>query len=137
MVDLKLHDPGNLAVALGAAPDHAFRPQGVFAQFVDGGMIVVIDLIRQRQVGRIEDAGLAAHEAQKARGLLDAQAGKGPIPQRAIEQQDTRRMIVRAEAERRLAGQVGRVERGQVVGIGQVAEAGHQQASFLGAVAGK
>uniref|UniRef100_A0A0N4Z5F7 Rubredoxin_C domain-containing protein n=1 Tax=Parastrongyloides trichosuri TaxID=131310 RepID=A0A0N4Z5F7_PARTI len=66
----------NLAVALGAAPDHAFRPQGVFAQFVDGGVIVVVDLVGQRQVGRIEDARLAAHEVQEARGLFDAQPGK-------------------------------------------------------------
>ncbi len=65
----------------GLLPDHAFRPQGVFAQFVDGGMVVVVDLIGQRQIGRIEDARLATHEAQKARGLLDAQARKGPIPQ--------------------------------------------------------
>ena len=42
--------------------------------------LVVVDLIGQRQVGRIEDARFATHEAQKARGLFDAQAGKGAIP---------------------------------------------------------
>ncbi|MNY09502.1 hypothetical protein D3C86_1424180 [compost metagenome] len=68
-------------MALGAAPDHAFGPQGMFAQFVDGGMVVVVDLIRQRQVGWIEDTRLAAHEAQKAGGFLDAEAGKGSISQ--------------------------------------------------------
>ncbi|MNL57798.1 hypothetical protein D3C87_1813870 [compost metagenome] len=65
---------------------------------MDGRVIVVVDLIGQRQVGRIEDARLATHEAQKACGLFDAKAGVGPIPQRAVEQQDARRMIVRAEA---------------------------------------
>jgi hypothetical protein len=59
-VDLEFHDARNLAVALGTAPDHAIR-QGMFTQ------VVVLDLIGQRQVGRIEDAGLAFHEAQKAR----------------------------------------------------------------------
>ncbi|MNN35178.1 hypothetical protein D3C81_1490220 [compost metagenome] len=53
----------------------------MFAQFVDGGMVVVVDLIRQRQVGWIEDTRLAAHEAQKAGGFLDAEAGKGSISQ--------------------------------------------------------
>lgn len=71
MVDLRLHDAGDLAMALGAAPHLRFGPQRVFAQLVDGGVIVVLDLIGQRQVGRVEDAGFAAKELQQPCCFLD------------------------------------------------------------------
>ena len=39
MIDLRLHDPGDLAMPFRAAPDLAFRPQRVFAQFMHSRMI--------------------------------------------------------------------------------------------------
>jgi hypothetical protein len=46
---------------------------------MDGGVVVVLDLIGQRQVGRIEDAGLAAHELQQPRSLLLNEAGSALV----------------------------------------------------------
>jgi len=56
-------------------------------------MIVAGDLIGQRQRGGIEDARFAAEELQQAGRFLDAEAGIGPFPQRAVQQQDARRRI--------------------------------------------
>ncbi len=74
MVDLRLHDASDLAMAFGAAPQLRFGPQGMLPQFMHGGMIVVLHLIGQRQVGRIEDACLAAEILQQACRLLDREA---------------------------------------------------------------
>src|SRR3546814_4339135 len=71
MVHLRLHDPGDLSVPLGAAPDLAFRPERMLAQFFDRRMIVVGDQVGKRKVGRIEDARFAAEQLEQARGLLD------------------------------------------------------------------
>src|SRR3546814_9600544 len=49
MIDLRFHDPGNLAVPLGAAPDLAFRPERMLAQFFDRRMIVVGDQVRRSE----------------------------------------------------------------------------------------
>src|SRR3546814_7421606 len=54
MVDLRLHDAGDLAVPFGTAPHHRFRPQGMLAQLMDCRMIVTLDLIGQRQIARNE-----------------------------------------------------------------------------------
>lgn len=62
MVDLDLHDPGDLSVPLGATPHLPFRPQRMFTQFMDGGMIVILDLIGHWQVRRIENPRLAAEQ---------------------------------------------------------------------------
>ena len=40
VVDLRLHDTGNLAVAFRAAPDLPFRPERVFAKLLHRGMVV-------------------------------------------------------------------------------------------------
>lgn len=45
----------------------------MLAQFLDGRMIVIGDLIGQWEVRRIEDARLAPELLQQARGLLDNQ----------------------------------------------------------------
>ena len=55
-------------------------------------MIVAGVLVRERQGGRIEDARFTPEEAEQARRFFDAQPGKGPFAQRAIEQQDARRV---------------------------------------------
>src|SRR3546814_18027996 len=46
MVDLRLHDAGDLAMTLGAAPDLAFGPKRMLAQFFDRRMIVRSDVRR-------------------------------------------------------------------------------------------
>ncbi|MBB3981394.1 hypothetical protein GGR44_001041 [Sphingobium fontiphilum] len=45
----------------------------MFAQFVDGGMIVVLDRIWQGQVERIENPRLATEELEQARCFLNGQ----------------------------------------------------------------
>jgi hypothetical protein len=45
VIDLRLHDAGDLAVPLRAAPDLALRPHRQFAQLVNGRMIVARDLV--------------------------------------------------------------------------------------------
>src|SRR3546814_260783 len=50
MINLCLHDPGDLSVTLGAAPDLSFRPQRMLAQFVNGRMVVARGLVGQWQV---------------------------------------------------------------------------------------
>src|SRR3546814_20729817 len=52
MIDLRLHDAGDLPVALGAAPDLTFGPKRLLAQFLDGGLIVVDDQVGQRSEER-------------------------------------------------------------------------------------
>lgn len=58
MVDLRLHDAGDLAVPFGATPHLSLGSQGVLAQFMHGGMIIVLYLVRQWQIGGIEDPRL-------------------------------------------------------------------------------
>jgi len=41
MVDLRFHDPGDLSVPLGAAPDVTFGPERMLPQFFDRRMIVI------------------------------------------------------------------------------------------------
>src|SRR3546814_2609599 len=55
MIDLRLHDARYLAVPLGAAPHLPLRPEGECAQLMHGGMIVICNLIGQRQGRWIED----------------------------------------------------------------------------------
>src|SRR3546814_13562145 len=75
MVDLRLHDAGDLAMTLGAAPDLAFGPERMLAQFFDRRMIVIGDQVGEREVRRIEDARLAAEQLEQACGLLDRKSG--------------------------------------------------------------
>ncbi|KAK0342308.1 hypothetical protein LTR94_022769 [Friedmanniomyces endolithicus] len=131
VVDLQLHDPRDLAVPLRAAPDHGLGPHGVFAQFVDGGMVVAGDLIGQGQVGGVEDAGLAPHPPQQPRRLLHAQAREGPFAQRAVQQQHARRRLARPQPRRRGRRQIGRIERRKMVGVGQAAKAAHPATGAL------
>ena len=50
LVDLRLHQAGHLAVALGAAPDHALGPERELAQLLDFADGRRGDLVGQRQV---------------------------------------------------------------------------------------
>ena len=129
VVDLRLHQPGDLAVALGAAPDHALGPDRVLAQLVDRRMVVAGDLVGKRQVRGVEDPHLGAEVAQEPRGLLGGEPRVGALPERAVEQQDARRVVVRAEAEAGPAQREARVERRKVVGIGERAQACHRATS--------
>src|SRR3546814_5765975 len=54
MIDLRLHDAGDLAMAFGTAPDLAFGPDGMLPQLLDRRMIVVGDLVGQGKVGGVE-----------------------------------------------------------------------------------
>src|SRR3546814_18584882 len=63
------------------APHMALGPHGQLEQLMDGGMIVTADLIGQRQVEGIENAGFGTEELQQARGFLDAQARIGALTQ--------------------------------------------------------
>src|SRR3546814_6733048 len=65
MVDLRLHDAGDLAVALGAAPDVTFGPERMLPQFLDRRMIVIGDEVGKRKVGRVEDARFAAEKLEQ------------------------------------------------------------------------
>ena len=71
MVDLRLHDSGDLAMTLGAAPDMTFGPERMLAKFLDRRMIVIGDQVGEREVRRIEDARLAAEQLEQSRGLFD------------------------------------------------------------------
>lgn len=42
-------------------------------------MIVAGNLVRQRQISRVEDARLGAEQLQQPRRLLDAEAREGPV----------------------------------------------------------
>ena len=50
MVDLRFDDASDLAMPLGAAPDLCLGPQGMLAQLVDRRVVVILDLVGQRQV---------------------------------------------------------------------------------------
>src|SRR3546814_20886983 len=99
MVDLRLHDAGDLAMTLGAAPDLAFGPERMLAQFFDRRMIVIGDQVGEREVRRIEDARLAAEQLEQACGLLDPEPRKRALAQCSIEQEDTRRRVARTQPE--------------------------------------
>ena len=100
-------------------------PERVLAQLVDRRMVVAGDLVGKRQVRGVEDAHLGAEVAQEPRGLLGGEPRVGALPQRAVEQQDARRVVVRAEAEPGPARREARVEGRQVVGIGKRAQSCH------------
>jgi len=113
----------------------------MLAQFLDGRVVVVGDQIGQRQVRRIEDARLAAEELEQARGLFDDEPRIGAFAQAAVEQQDARRWVERAEAERGLRADIFRAERRKMGGIGERAQArkgggSHDNQSFAGVDAG-
>src|SRR3546814_7408945 len=97
MVDLRLHDAGDLAVPFGTAPHHRFRPQGMLAQLMDCRMIVTLDLIGQRQIARIEYAHLGAEQDEQAGRLLHRKPAERTRAQRTIAQPDTRRWIARTK----------------------------------------
>ena len=65
MIDLRLHDAGDLAVALRTAPDLPLRPHRQLAQLMHRGVVVAPDLVRERQVGRVEDTRFSPEEAQR------------------------------------------------------------------------
>src|SRR3546814_12784653 len=98
MIDLRLHDARYLAVPLGAAPHLPLRPGGECAQLMHGGMIVICNMIGQRQGRWIEDTGFPPAQPQKACYLLDAKASEGKHETRSVETQEARRSIDRTKA---------------------------------------
>src|SRR3546814_14921039 len=72
--DWRLHDARYPAVLRGAAPHLPLRPEEECAQLMHGGMIVICNLIGQRQGRWIEDTGFTPEQPEKACCLLDAQA---------------------------------------------------------------
>src|SRR3546814_1599777 len=98
MIDLRLHDARYLAVPLGAEPHLPLRQEGECAQPMHGGMIVICNMIGQRQGRWIEDPGLTPEQQEMACCLLDAQARVGTLATASVEQQAARRGIVRQQA---------------------------------------
>jgi hypothetical protein len=64
---------------------------------MDRWMVVAGDLVGQWQIGRIEDPRLGAEQLEQPRRLLDREPRKGVRAQRAVEQQDARWRIARAD----------------------------------------
>ena len=129
MVDLQLHQAGDLAMPFRTAPDHALRPEGVLAQLAHRRVVVVAGRARQGQVGGVEDAGLASHPLQQTGRLLDAEPRIRPLAQRAVQEKDPRRRVGRAQSTGGVGGQIGRVQSRQVIRIRQRTQAGegHQR----------
>lgn len=67
-------------------------------EFVDGGMIVALHLIGERQVARIEYPHLCAEQDQQSRRFLGYKPAERAFAQRPIEQQDARRWLIVAHA---------------------------------------
>jgi hypothetical protein len=138
MIDLQLHQAADLAMALGRAPHHALGPDGVLAQLVDRGVVVVGHLIGERELARVEDPRLRAEEAQKARRFLDGEPGERADTQGTIEQQDPRRRILGADAGRGSLVDEPLIERGKVIRLGkrtqrhEISEAQARPARFAG-----
>ncbi len=78
-------------MTLGAHPDLAFGPLGEVTQFLHLGM-ADRRIVGQRQAGGVEDFDLGAEMLEQALGFHGQQAAEGDLPQRAIEDQDTRLM---------------------------------------------
>jgi hypothetical protein len=117
IVDLRLHQPGDLTVPFGTAPDHSLRPDRVLAQFADRRMVVACHLVGKRHVGRIEDPHLGTEEAQQAPSFLGGKPGVGTRPQRAVKQQDSRGVLLRPQSEAGPLRDKPGIERRQMVGI--------------------
>src|SRR3546814_9169044 len=69
-------------------------------------MIVIGDEVGQWQVGRIEDAGLAAEKLEQTRRFLDNEARVGALAQRSVQKKDARRGIERPQTKRRLCVEI-------------------------------
>lgn len=94
------------------------------AKFLDGGMIVIRDLVGERQVGGIEDSRLAAEQPEQPGRLLDDEPRLRAFAQAAIKQQDARRRIDRSEAEGRSLADIFGPERRKMVRLAERSEAG-------------
>ncbi len=119
MVDLGLHDAGDLAVPLRAAPHLTFRPQGMLAQFVDGGVVIGLHLIGQWQIAWVEYSHLGAEQDQQPCRFLDSKPAERPLAERTVEQQDARRMIERTEPRREIRANHVAIERRREIGVGK------------------
>ncbi len=72
-------------MSLGAAPDHAFGPQRMLPQLMDGGMIVALHLIGQRQVAWIKYPHLGAEQDQQPSRFLGREPAERAFAQRPVE----------------------------------------------------
>jgi hypothetical protein len=93
VIDLRFHEPSDLAMALGAAPHLAFRPKSMLAQLMDGGVAVSRDLIRKGQADGIEDPRLSPEVLEQTGCLFDRQSRIGAGSQRSIKQQNARAVV--------------------------------------------
>src|SRR3546814_3136742 len=78
-------------------------------------MIVIGDEVGQWQVGRIEDAGLAAEKLEQTRRFLDNEARVGALAQRSVQKKDARRGIERPQTKRRLCVEIFGAQCGKMV----------------------
>src|SRR3546814_9091633 len=86
-------------------------------------MIVMGDEVGQWQVGRIEDAGLAAEKLEQTRRFLDNEARVGALAQRSVQKKDARRGIERPQTKRRLCVEIFGAQCGKMVCVGERAQA--------------
>src|SRR3546814_11795754 len=102
MVDLRFHDAGDLAVPFGTAPDHALGPERMLAKLMHRRVIIVLDLVGEREIGRIEDPHFGAEEDEQPGRFLDRETTERPLAQRAVEAEDARFQIGRASCWERV-----------------------------------
>src|SRR3546814_7087645 len=99
MVDLRVHDAGDLAVPFGAAPNHAFRPERMLAKLMHRRVIIVLDLVGEREIGRIEDPHFGAKEDEQPGRFLDRETTERPLAQRAVAEASARFRLKRRSEE--------------------------------------
>ncbi|MPL80480.1 hypothetical protein SDC9_26380 [bioreactor metagenome] len=133
-VDLRLHQPGHRAMALGARPDHALAPGHQLAQLAHLRVARIGAVIDQRQAGGGEEPHLGAETDEDAPGLLGGKAREAARPQRAVQQQDARRVRRGRGGEEPVAVDAGEQGVVDVGGLGRGFRQGvsllHQGSSF-------
>jgi hypothetical protein len=65
------------------------------------GVVLAAGRVDQRQPRRVEHPGVAAQGAQQARGFLGRQPAIGAFAQRAVQQQEARRVTGAGRCEQR------------------------------------
>lgn len=80
-------------------------------------MIVASHLIRQWKVGRIKYPRLCAEKLEHARSFLDSEARKGALPQRPIEEEDSRWWVEFAQPERWRMQKIFLLQCGKVIDV--------------------
>ncbi|VVD30855.1 protein of unknown function (plasmid) [Paraburkholderia dioscoreae] len=73
MVNLRLYQTGDGAVALRATPDVSFRPKGQLEQLFHFRMVLHINIIGMRQTTRVKNPRFSAERLQQASGFFNEQ----------------------------------------------------------------